>query len=164
MKAFLFSDSHENIENIKLAIDSFKGINTIFHMGDIMDDAKKIEKIFTNIRVYSVTGNNDLYNNFNENIVQWGNTKVFMTHGDKYDVYNSLNKLYYKAKENGAHIALFGHTHKICILKQDILIINPGSISFPRDRENPTFAILDCSNNNFLVQFFEISNNNIIKI
>ena len=37
--------------------------------------------------------------------------KIFFTHGHKWGVKYSTDRLFYKAKEIGAQIALFGHTH-----------------------------------------------------
>ena len=41
MRALVFSDSHGNLENMKKAINHFKDITTIFHLGDFIDDSKK---------------------------------------------------------------------------------------------------------------------------
>lgn len=43
--------------------------------------------------------------------------------------------LYYRAKELGADIALFGHTHQQMIEEyNEVILMNPGSISLPNIR------------------------------
>ncbi len=49
------------------------------------------------------------------------------------------------ARENGADILVYGHTH-VPEIRQDggILVLNPGSLTFPRQRGfRPTFIILN---------------------
>ena len=49
------------------------------------------------------------------------------------------------AKENGADIVMFGHSHKPVIEKSgDVTVINPGSISRPRqDGFRPTYMVMN---------------------
>ena len=46
-----------------------------------------------------------------------------------------LNNIYYKTREVGADVGLFGHTHQELIIRENgILLMNPGSPSLPRGR------------------------------
>lgn len=61
---------------------------------------------------------------------------VFVTHGDRYGVKTDLNRLYYRAKELGVDLALFGHTHTAVIENLDgVTLINPGSVALPTNFE-----------------------------
>lgn len=57
----------------------------------------------------------------------------------------NLDNLYYRALELGADIVLFGHTHvHINLLHDNIIILNPGSPSFPRGMSRTkTFGLIE---------------------
>ena len=58
---------------------------------------------------------------------------VLAVHGHEHDVKQSLMGLYYNAKEMGADIVLFGHSHLYgAEMKEGILFLNPGSTMQPR--------------------------------
>ena len=72
--------------------------------------------------------------------------KIFVTHGHMYNVKSEYNTIFYKGKEVGADIVLFGHSHKALINSYDgITIMNPGSISLPYGRMKKTmgFIVID---------------------
>ncbi len=61
--------------------------------------------------------------------VQLGPVKAFITHGHLYSVkFGSVDSLVYAAMEQGASLALFGHTHEP-MNKQlgGVTILNPGT-------------------------------------
>lgn len=165
MKILVFSDSHGNIQNIKLALNFFENIKTIIHLGDFIDDTNKIKSFYPDLNIYCVAGNNDFYHNNTESNIKLNDYNIFLTHGHKYDVYYTIDKLYYKALENNAKIVLFGHTHCKFIKKiNDILILNPGSISKPRDSNVPSFALIEIQKNKVCTKFFGVLENNLIEI
>ena len=65
-----------------------------------------------------------------------------------------------KAEDSGAKVLLFGHTHRAFVqVQRGILVLNPGSISRPRGRDRPTFAVIDVPEDLtvwFTVQFYEV--------
>ncbi len=163
MKILVFSDSHGNIKNMQNAMDNFKDINTIIHLGDFMDDIKKVDS--DGYDIYYVSGNNDFTTYPNEKLITLQNYKFFITHGNKYGVYDSVLQLYYKGISEEADIILFGHTHKMFLERTDkCLMLNPGSISNPRDIKQPTFAILEILDNKIDATFFKIEEDKIIKL
>jgi len=71
--------------------------------------------------------------------------KLFLTHGNAYNVGESCRTLAAAARTNNAEAALFGHTHvPHCEMRDGILLLNPGSIGRPRSNAGPTFAVLEC--------------------
>lgn len=165
MKALIFSDSHGYLENIKKAINHFKDIKLIFHLGDFIDDARKIIDMYPDLKIYAVAGNNDFTNDLNETIIKIDEHTIFMTHGHKYGVYFGVDKIYYRGLEVNANIIFFGHSHKRFYEKiEDCLILNPGSISYPRDSSIPTFAIIEDSEDEMKISFFGVYKNEIIEI
>lgn len=164
MKIIVFSDSHGYTKNMLKALDMFKDeISLIVHLGDCVDDVKDISKI-SNIAIKNVSGNNDFSNTPYEQCFNIDDNKIFITHGHEYNVYFDVNRLYFRLRELGANIGLFGHTHNPFVLKEDdIFILNPGSISFPRKLDFPTFAIIDL-NEDITYDFYGIIDDEIKKI
>lgn len=134
MKVAFISDTHHSNQALKLIINKLKELNVdkIIHLGDYASDIKTIEVAFKD-KVYAVLGNCDSLNNYpKEAILDVNGKKIFYTHGDLYNVKETLNSLYYKGMSLGADIILFGHTHiSIKETFNNILIMNPGSISKP---------------------------------
>ncbi len=149
MKVLVFSDSHSNIKNMEKAIKMFENeIVGIIHLGDYVDDVEKIKKIYKDKCFLQVAGNNDFTDIPNEKIVNINGHKVFLTHGHEYNVYFGIDKLYYRLNEIGVNIGLYGHTHKpFVFFEDDFLILNPGSISFPRGFSVSTFALIEFLDN-----------------
>ncbi len=146
MKALVFSDSHGNIENIEKALNMFDDINVIIHLGDYVEDVEKLKKQYKNKIFMQVAGNNDFTDIPSEKIIDIKGNKVFITHGHEYNVYFGIDRLYYRLREIGANIALYGHSHKpLSFYEEDLLILNPGSISFPRGFSFCSFIYIDFS-------------------
>ena len=144
MKIAIVSDTHGMntffIEDIKKRQD----IDHIIHLGDYTDDASIIQDA-TGLQVYRVRGNNDYASKDPwDQIRRYGDIKVFMTHGHKYNVYFGPQNLIYKAKEIGANLVLYGHTHVYLAEEVDgITVINPGSLSHSRGDRHTSYVILE---------------------
>lgn len=130
MKIAVISDSH----NVTSAIEAVKpyidGVDIVMHLGDGVENVKDITNEF-NGEVYAVKGNCDFGDNYpNERIVEVLDRKILMCHGHFYNVKMNLNNIFYRGKELGVDIVLFGHSH-LCIIekKDDLILMNPGSIS-----------------------------------
>nr|WP_317357735.1 metallophosphoesterase [uncultured Tyzzerella sp.] len=149
-KVLVFSDSHGNIQNMTKAIENFKDqVDTIIHLGDYVEDIEnKLINLYKDKCFLYVAGNNDFMSTSapEEKIVNIKNYKIFLTHGHQYNVYFGIDRLYYKLNELNIKIGLYGHTHKpLACLENDILILNPGSISAPRGFSVCTFLLIDFS-------------------
>lgn len=134
MKIIVISDSHGiNREDLVYRLED-EGGDLLIHLGDYVEDGEKIAKEL-GIPYAIVKGNGDFNSTYPEDrLLNIKNKRIFLTHGHKYDIVYSLNSIYYKALELGADIALFGHSHKaLNIIEKDIIIMNPGSTSLPRD-------------------------------
>lgn len=131
----VISDTHRNSNYIDIARKYIKDVDILIHLGDNADDILSLKEKFKG-KVYVVKGNCDFGNKYpKEELIEALDKKIFITHGDMYDVKCGIQKLYYKAKELEADIALFGHTHMEIITEEDnVLFMNPGSISFPKGK------------------------------
>lgn len=146
MRVLVISDSHGKTENIKKAIEKAGKINYLFHCGDVGEDFRSLETM-AGVPAYVVAGNCDGYGSLlNQNIIQLGKHKVFMAHGHLQAVHAGLNLLRVMALKNECDLAFYGHTHVpyLNVAEDDVTILNPGSISLPRqDGHAKTFAILE---------------------
>jgi len=127
------SDTHRENKYINLAKELIKDADILIHLGDNIDDVEVLKSGFKG-EVYAVAGNCDYSAQYpKEVIIEVNGRKIFFTHGDLYGVKHSMNNIYYRGKELGVDIVLFGHTHvQIIEEEKDIILMNPGSISLPR--------------------------------
>ena len=164
MKALVISDSHGRIENACYIIELLsEKIDTVIHLGDYCEDAYYISEKYKTIPFINVKGNCD-YNSAipNEKLVCLGGKNIFLTHGHKYNVKSSYVKLSYAAEEKNADICLCGHTHTpVCIKFSNIIIMNPGSISFPRNSDCCSYGIIDITEKETSVSVVGIYKNNL---
>lgn len=130
MKALVISDSHGNPSAVSRAILKEKA-DCIIHLGDGCHDIPD----GLDIPCYQVCGNCDsiLCRLPEKLVIELEGVRLLLAHGHKYNVKNSLSPIYLSALEEGALLALFGHTH---IPFSDIdddkpSLFNPGSINRP---------------------------------
>ena len=149
MKIGVLSDTHGSIEESVEALKNIEALDLILHLGDYVADAIRIEKEM-GIEVISARGNCDRadYDVAYDKILEIEGKKIFMTHGHNYNAYSGVSSLFYKGKEEGADIVLFGHSHMSTkVLHEDILILNPGSPHEPRNGSKKSIALLEISEN-----------------
>ena len=81
-----------------------------------------------------VAGNNDFFSDLlREDEIMLEGHKIMVTHGHNYGVSMDLYGISEEAAARECEFVLFGHTHKPVIEKKNgVLVINPGSVSFPR--------------------------------
>ena len=124
------SDSHRN----RAALDSLDGIfsecDYIVHLGDLSTDGGYVRGKYPQ-RTIVINGNCDLDRvGEDEKVIEIEGVKIFMCHGHRYSVKQTLYKLCEAAKQNGCTVALYGHTHCARVDEQDgVKLINPGNLS-----------------------------------
>ena len=71
--------------------------------------------------------------------------KIMVTHGHNYGVSMDLYGISEEAAARECEMVCFGHTHKPVIEKKNgVLVINPGSLSFPRQEgRQPSYAVME---------------------
>ena len=129
MKAAVFSDTHMNTALMVEAVRRFRP-DVIIHLGDHSRDTDILRLEFPELPLYSVRGNCDLASTApDSDIVQLGPVKAFITHGHLYNVdYDRVDSLVYAAQEQGAAIAMFGHTHRALYEEVGgVQVLNPGT-------------------------------------
>jgi len=145
MKILIISDTHGVNDNYLTVLQKVSPIDMLIHLGDFQGTEDFIEASVA-CRQEFVSGNNDFFNGFpKDKLIQIGKYTVFMTHGHKFGVYYGTGALLEAAKQYNANIVMYGHTHVPLINKiDDIWLINPGSLSLPRQTGRiPTYIIME---------------------
>lgn len=146
-KVLMISDSHGNNDVVLAAMKKAAEFDAVIHLGDVgtnyLELENKCPKPF-----YLVRGNCDYDYSLKQVIMPtFGPHKFYCTHGHLSGVSGGLNILRYQAMEAGCTIAAFGHIHVPVWYEPeqegDPYIVNPGSISRPRQEDRKkTFAML----------------------
>jgi len=144
MRVLVLSDSHGDTDSCDRAIYCAGNIDMIIHLGDIARDVDYIEAVYDDVPVFSVLGNNDFLRHGNyEDVIELDGHKIFICHGHTKSVGSGTERLYDAAVKQGCEAALFGHTHRAFLKKEDgMLILNPGSTSRPREGK-ASYAIIE---------------------
>ncbi len=141
MKIGIISDTHDNVEGLKRAIEEFnkQNVDLVFHCGDWVSPFMTDECKDLNCNMVGVFGNND---GDLVRLIEKGAGKISFemqcaekeVDGRKIAIYHGtsiplLDSLLYCEKYD----AVFsGHTHTVSINKyKKTLHVNPGSPSFP---------------------------------
>lgn len=149
LRIFIMSDSHGRNENVELAIaqvrEEIGEFQMLIHLGDV-GDARELESL-AGVPCYIVRGNTDYDAKLlNANVIEAGGHRIFATHGHLYQVDMRLDLLRFAALENDCDIAMYGHTH-VPYLEEDpddVTILNPGSISKPRQADHRyTYMVME---------------------
>ena len=130
MKLLIFSDSHGNVANME-DIVRLESPDRILHLGDLARDAEALAAKFPHIPVTYVPGNCDGRRPDlpEERIFTLDNCKILMTHGHIYHVKMGMGMAVRAAREAGAQLLCFGHTHEaFCEFENGLWIVNPGSV------------------------------------
>ena len=135
IRAAVFSDTHSSTALMLEAIRRYRP-DVVIHLGDYERDAEKIRSEFSNIVLFQVCGNCDMFpSSPATDLVPLGPVKAFITHGHQYNVeWGDFSRLAYAAEEQGAKLALFGHTHHAENADLgSVRLINPGTAGRGRD-------------------------------
>jgi len=161
----VISDSHGHKENLYDAlIQKGKECDALIFLGDGIEDLLNLieenhnleqkDKFLPSVIVF-VQGNGDdsYYSYYTDEIkkidipetqeITAAGKRIFITHGHRFNVYYTLHRLEEKLETEDYDIVLFGHTH---VPFQERLgsklLLNPGSISLPRNHSNKCFVVL----------------------
>jgi putative phosphoesterase len=157
MRIAVVSDTHSHSFSINKIYEYIQDADMMIHLGDNVEDVETLEKSFKG-KILNVRGNCD-YNSFvpKERLEVIEGKRIFMTHGDRYNVKYDLLRLKYRAKEVEADIVLFGHTHEYLELHEEgIWFINPGSAALPRDSSR-SIVMLEIADNKVQISHRKIT-------
>ena len=144
MKILLVSDSHGDYESLNRLYKMQPNMDLYLHAGDSEQDEWSLKPFI------SVRGNCDHYYDFPNFLVipsPQGNVYVQHTPYVSKDILN----------EHKVKIVIHGHTHcRRNETKSGILFINPGAISYARDKYNGSYAILEITETKLEIKFYTL--------
>lgn len=146
-RIMIVSDTHKRLGNLYEALEREGHIDAMIHLGDLEGDEEIIDEMIDG-KVFMVPGNNDYYSQASREIeMQLAGKNILLTHGHYYYVSLDLQMIRSEAIARGMDIVMFGHTHRPVIQVEDeITLINPGSISYPRQQDGKcTYIMLEIS-------------------
>lgn len=130
------SDTHGSNHVLEQLEQAYPRADLFIHCGDLEDDAARYPRwIF-------VRGNNDWdFNMPSFRIIRAGGVRIYICHSHTCSYYRREEQLAKTARENDCQMVIFGHTHIPLGKKVDgILLVNPGSMTYPRDGNSPCYA------------------------
>jgi putative phosphoesterase len=164
MKYLILTDIHGSSKYLKLVLNKVNDFDKIIILGDILYhgprndlpkdyNPKEVIKMLNSIKdsIVCVRGNCDsevdqMVLDFpimaDYSILSIGNRTFFVTHGHKF------NESFLPPMK-GNDILLHGHTHipvKEIINHSEMMYINPGSVSIPKDNSEHSYMIIEDNN------------------
>ena len=126
-RIIVVSDTHRHLEYVLGFLQNIREFDMIIHLGDNTSDADTLKKIYPEKQVIAVKGNTDISSYESEIFCNIEGVNFFVTHGHIYGVKMGTERLWYRARELGADVVLYGHTHiPVCENEDGVLMLNPG--------------------------------------
>ncbi len=151
MKALVFSDSHGAVNFINEMLIKEKDCQTVFFLGDGMDEVSRIMARYPEKKFIIAKGNNDWHSNAQTEAYKYiDGVTIMACHGHKFNVRFSLRDLLTSAKSVRANVALYGHTHKSAMYNDPVTgvcAINPGALC------DGKYCVLTIENGSFDIDF-----------
>lgn len=149
MKTLIISDTHGRHANFDKLLEIEKDIDLILHLGDVERGDDYMEAV-ASCPIYMVAGNNDIFSDLPaERELQIGKYRILLTHGHGYYVSMDTRTLRMAGIARGVDIVMFGHTHRPYMdTTGEIMLINPGSLSYPRQEgRRATYIVMETDRN-----------------
>ena len=158
MRIVVFSDSHGVTRAMEQAIQDQKEAKLFIHLGDGISEFKRLMEQYPTKEYWCVRGNCDYTATEESTITSWvKDVKFMLTHGHHWQVKLDLDDLKIGAEDKEAKVVLYGHTH-IAHIEYDngMHIMNPGSISCPKDFSSPTYGTIDIQGKNIVCNIIKM--------
>lgn len=157
MKLLIFSDSHGDERKMDTAIRNHRDADVLIHLGDGSREFNILCGEHPEKQHICVCGNGEDplgRDPLPALVTEIGGHRILITHGHRYSVKSSMDRLMEEAFRRNADIVLFGHTHVplekyITCGPYPLWLFNPGSISRPIEGKG-SYGILDIRKNGVL--------------
>ena len=159
MRIIAFSDSHRHQRSVRKLFEQTALTTDLYiFLGDSEGDLDEIPMLYPEKRLLIAAGNCD--RNSTEPFVgsvEVCGKRIIFCHGHLQHVGFGLSGLKKLAKDNGADLVLFGHTHvRHCEYDDGVYFVNPGSLGLPRDGLPPSYAAIDVLPSGILITHAEL--------
>ena len=162
MRILIFSDNHGDKENPERIIRINQPLDRIFSLGD---SEMKLEKL-NSLGVVGVKGNFPFEPKLPLELeFELEGFKFLLVHGHLYNVKLGLNRLLQKGYYGQYDVVCFGHTHRTYLEETSgVILLNPGSLSNWRSRENPTYSLIEINDKVMKITIYNVFGNIIKQI
>lgn len=157
MRILVMSDCHGSRRALQTALDAHPDIKQIFYLGDGVRDIEEMMQFYPDKIFNIVSGNcdwNSMYPTYSEKVIE--GVRIIFTHGHRHNVKYTTEKLYEMAKNVGATLVLYGHTH--CAKSEycdGVYLVNPGALHGAREgREG--YAVIDITSQGIMPSLMKI--------
>ena len=129
MKIIVVSDTHGHTAGLNRVMELNRDADVVVHCGDSRGEMEDIKMKYRDKMYYEVRGNCDFGSTLPLTLTFSLDGFTFMvTHGHAYSVKFGTGQLARAAKEAGADVAFYGHTHIADDSTVDgVRVINPGA-------------------------------------
>ncbi len=164
MKLIVMSDSHGNLRAVQKIFELHEDADLFIHLGDGEREVNTLLQKMPWIqeKLHYIKGNCDsgalIFQTVHQLVLTlpYGH-RIFAAHGDYYQVKYSTARMAYEARVHNADLLLYGHSHASdCRYEDGLYIINPGSVSCPRDGKPPSYAVVDVSESGILANIVRL--------
>jgi len=145
MKVLIVSDNHRYDTYLEQVIKEEAPFDCFIHLGDATGSEDYIRTI-VNCPTYMVRGNNDFFCDLpKEQEFELAGNKILITHGHYYYVGQHTEEIRRQGRARNADIVMFGHTHRPYLdIGDEMTVLNPGSISYPRqENRKPSYIVME---------------------
>lgn len=162
MKLVVFSDAHGR----QMVVDRILDFNPDADYFISLGDSELPQEYFMDHDIVYVKGNYPRDPGFvYETELEVAGKRIYITHGHKFKVHRTLDKLIKFGISNNYDIVLFGHSHILHLQKLvTTWFINPGSCSSSRNQFPPSYCIIEIDANGVVTTFKEAMTNSTIEV
>ena len=162
MKILIVSDTHRRDGNLLEVIEKTAPFDMMIHLGDTEGSEAYFKDWIKNdlCVVHVVRGNNDFFSHTEaEKEISIGKYRAFLCHGHMYGVSLGTENIKEEARSRKVNVVMFGHTHKPYLeyCSDGLVVLNPGSLSYPRQEgRRPSYIVMDLDKNgkaNFEIKY-----------
>ena len=144
MNVLVVSDSHGKVDKLIQAVEQVRP-GYVLHLGDCQRDLEKLRQAFPMLPMEGVPGNCD-YGSCDqpERLIELGGVRILMLHGHTRGVKSDVMRAVWAARECGAQVLLFGHTHRRELVRgvgTAATVFNPGSL-----RDGGSYGVITIEN------------------
>ena len=153
MRVLVVSDVHGDFRGLCEAIEQQPTARVVIFLGDGLRQAEDAAELYPDREFYMVPGNCDFgAGSIPVRQETFGGKRFYFTHGHLHDVKYTLYRLELAAREAGADIVLFGHTHNPYEEYVDgLYLFNPGSLRYGR-----TYGYVDIEGDSLITAVVEL--------
>ena len=160
MRVLVISDTHGRHGNLKKVLKTEPPFDLVIHLGDAEGTEEYIAQM-ADCPLEIVSGNSDFFSALcPEKEILVGKYKILITHGHYYNVNAGIEDIKKEAEGRDCGIVMFWHTHRPLLkYTKKTIIVNPGSLSYPRQEgKEPSYIIMETDQNgdaSFQIRYLE---------